>query len=995
MPVIAPSLSKWIGDSDARRQLEQFDVDQGELQLAYLAERADDYYLTLVGQLFEFMRADEPVAPSHWARLGNALTQLSSHENRAELVRFGINAWEARTFGAAAFYFGSFPASASLILRQAAVPQGEEALALFELLARPAQFASQIGRQLVAALISGNRGVIQAHAALAARQELRALREGPDAWIRAKLWHKVIARFAESNLRAVLPDGYSDFWTPLVTSMAGRFPAVYEFFPSQTTAIHAGLLTSDRSFSLQMPTGAGKTALCETLLFSHAKRYPDSVSVLLVPYRSLAAELRRTIVPRLGRMGVTAACSYGGTVPSPDELHALDETQVVVATPESLAGMLTADRTFLDRVSLVICDEGHLLDAPGRGIALELLLARFKARLAGAPRFIFISAIVPNIEQINAWLGGNGDTVIKSDYRPAHAEYGLLWGPLRGAVTSVEIVMHPEQQAPVKYSIPGFLVREDFRFINGETGRWNTYTFSSFKTQAVAAARKSLTMGGVAIFAANKRGDQGAIGVAEELLKQLEAPLRLPKPSDSGNAAQRGLVAEYLAAEYGEAWVGARLMLAGAVLHHGDIPQETREVLESTLRKEHACLAICTNTLAEGVNLPIRTLVLYSVLRNGSTGRPVPLQARDIKNLVGRAGRAGATTRGLVICANRNQWEYVEPVARQQPGENVAGSLFRFLVNLRRFLALRNVRLSNEILERGQAYFPLVDGLDNALIDLLAEEVGEEEMVRMAQTVVEHTFAATTAADAEKRLLHEIVQFRATRINELRAQGRLAWVKETGAKVRTLREVETGLLPMRESWDDITEPTDEGMVTIFFNWAWPQRDMSAAVMDAYRITPNDLPGVRDQVLRIVRLWLSGARYQEIARQVGLPVDETLGVITRVINYTLLTIVEQGVSLLKKLLEEHGRVLAEPVELFADCLRYGLPSGKSVALAAAGVRHRFAARMLAQSTSIIETLADRPAVIVLLARNELRAEPTGWQERLGSTVFANTKIDVGA
>ena len=228
------------------------------------------------------------------------------------------------------------------------------------------------------------------------------------------------------NLRAVLPDGYAAFWGPLVNSMLERKPAVFEFFPSQIDAIQAGLLASEVSFSLQMPTGAGKTALCETVLFWQATRSPETVSILLVPYRSLASELRRSVVPRLRRMGISATCYYGGTVPSREEVQALDTTQVLVATPETLAGMLTADATFLGRVSLVICDEGHLLDTPSRGIGLEMLLARFKARPAGAPRFLFISAIVPNIEEINTWLGGTAESVVKSDYRPARAEYAVM-----------------------------------------------------------------------------------------------------------------------------------------------------------------------------------------------------------------------------------------------------------------------------------------------------------------------------------------------------------------------------------------------------------------------------------------------------------------------------------------------------------------------------------------------------------------------------------------
>lgn len=997
MPAILRSLSQWIVDSDARRQFEQFRIEQRDLQHDYLRARADDYYVGLVDQLFDFLRDTELVPSSEWARLGNALNQFSAPGHETELQRFGIDPQEARLFSATAFYFGSYPASAYLVLRQMEPPPGSgPPRAIFDFLARPPELGSALARQLLGQLARGSETNIARLCNLAEQDERAAFAAGPNEWIAAKLWLRLTKRFQQSNLRAVLPDGFSAFWSPLVDSMISRRPAVYEFFPSQIAAIRAGLLSSDASFSLQMPTGAGKTALCETLLFSQSRRFPEGVSILLVPFRSLAAELRRSIVPRLRGMGVTAACAYGGTVPSQQEIQSLDRAQVLVATPETLSGILTADQGFLGRVTLAICDEGHLLEASGRGIGLEFLLARFKAQPLGPPRFVFISAIVPNIEEINAWLGGTAETVVRSDYRPAYAEYALLQTSGRAANAPVELVMHAEQPATVRYTIPAFLSREDFQYFNPRTGRRNTYTFSSYKCRAVAAARKALPMGGVVIFAANKRGDQGAIGVGLELLNQLAVDTRLPIPADFGSSERRAKVQGYLTAEFGAHWIGTRLVSAGAVLHHGDLPQETREVLESLLREEHVRLAICTSTLAEGVNLPIRTLVLYSVQRSGRNGRPVPLKARDIKNLVGRAGRAGATTRGLVICANENQWNLVEPVALDQPGENVRGSLYLFLTRLASFIAQRpNYHPTNEIMETDPGYFDVVDGLDSVLIDLLAEELGEAQLLQTVQQVVNATFAATAIDGRRRELLDTIVRARAARIGELRTQQRLDWIKGSGARFRTLRQVENGLLPMLTTWDNIASVTDQRLITAMFDWAWPQREVQAAATEAYRIAATELPGVRDQVLQVLRAWQQGFTYQEIAQVTGLDIDELLGVLGRVVGSILVTQIEQGVSLLKKLVEEQGRALSPAVEQFADSLRFGLSSPKAVALASAGVRHRRAAHALGLCARLQATQENNPQALLGLARTELQSDPRRWTETLGELVFNHTRADVDA
>jgi helicase len=504
------------------------------------------------------------------------------------------------------------------------------------------------------------------------------LASGPDEWVPARLYEQLLRRFAFVNLRAVLPPRLTGFWDALVDSLLTRTPSTWEFFPSQIQAIQGQLLEDGASFTLQMPTGAGKTTLCETLLFDHLKRHPLDAAILLVPYRSLASELRRGLVRQLNAMGISSRCAYGGTVPSGDEVRNLQDTRLMVATPEALSGLLSADREFLRRISLVICDEGHLLGAPSRGIGLELLLARMKGREAGAPRFVFISAIVPNVQEINAWLGGTQNSIIRSDYRPALAEFAVLRERNANEGTVVDLDVHPHLPEPIRFTVEGFLSRNDFRFLNVVTNRLNTLPFTSIKRRAVAAARKALPMGTSVIFAANKRGDQGAIGIAEELLEQLQRPLTLPIPSTFANATRIALAVDYLRREFGEGWIGTQALAAGAVLHHGDIPQETREVLEQVLRRRQVLFAICTSTLAEGVNLPIRTLVLYSVRRRLSGGALDPLLSRDIKNLVGRAGRAGVTTKGLVICANDDQWPAVERVAMEEPGENMVSAPARF-----------------------------------------------------------------------------------------------------------------------------------------------------------------------------------------------------------------------------------------------------------------------------------------------------------------------------
>ncbi len=980
------ALARWVSDADALHHMERFGFLQPPLLLSYVRARGDDYYIALVGELFDRLR--EPYTDSvDWSRLGNAITQAGGVGSEQASATRGIAEPEAAVLAAAAFYCGGFSASAYLTLK-ATDPDalGETQRACFELLSRPVNIRSARVRAVVGALRRGNLDAILAQGAEAAEREAFALQTDPEEWVALRLFRRILSRFQQTNIRAVLPDGVSGFWDPLVRSLLNRDPPVWDFFPSQIDAIRSGLLSGAQSFSIQMPTGAGKTALSETLLFNHLNRNPEDVAILLVPYRSIAAELRGSLVKRLIRMGIPTRCAYGGTVPTADEVRDLDDTRAIVATPEALSGLLSADPGFFARVSLVICDEGHLLDGAARGVGLELLLARMRAREIGPPKFVFVSAIVPNIEEINTWLGGTDESVVRSDFRPALAEFSVLRVAGTNAGTTVALQLHPHHPGST-FSIERFLSRDDFRYRNASTGRLNTYAFGTVKTQAIATARKALPMGSVAVFAANKRGRQGAVGLAEELLAQLASPLPLPTPSQfASDAAKLQAAVEYLTLEYGASWVGTRALAVGAVLHHGDIPQESREVVESLVRNEDVRLAICTNTLAEGVNLPIRTLVLYSVQRRGPDGAVENLLARDIKNLVGRAGRAGATTKGLVICANPGQWPLIAPVAQQQPGERVSGALLELMDRLQTSLSQQSLSLTNGFLEGAPAFHTLIDGIDATLIDLAAEELGEEELIRIAGELSSQTFAARQADPGSTALMRRVFELRARRVAAIKGAGRLEWIRETGTRARMLASVEAILLPMRDRWDDFEVATDPVLAEALLAWAWDLPEVAEALEEAYRGEPPS----RSDFKEVLEGWIDGQPLVELARRTGIEIDTMLGVHARVINYVLQVTVEQGVGLLKKLLETDGRELGRAVLDFPEHLRFGVPTPAARELSAAGVRHRRAAVALGRSPELVG-LVDRAGILSTALR--LVDDRERWLPVMGRLVLDATAEDL--
>ena len=299
-----PVLDTWVNDADALQYVDHFRLERTPVGFAYLRGREDDYYLALVGELFARL-IDPYEDDQEWARLGNAITQLAFQPEYGVQSTDGQLPRELALFAATAFYLGGFSASAYLTLKAGGVEELTDGhVAAFELLARPRELASTRVRAVVGAVRRGDLDGIDRERQRAEELAAEALDAGPEEWVGWRLFCESLRRSTSTNVRAVLPREAEGFWDLLVSSLLGREPPVWDFFPSQVEAIRSGLLESEETFSLQMPTGSGKTALTEALLYRHLRLNPDGVAVIVVPYRSLASELRGTLVRRLNRMGL-------------------------------------------------------------------------------------------------------------------------------------------------------------------------------------------------------------------------------------------------------------------------------------------------------------------------------------------------------------------------------------------------------------------------------------------------------------------------------------------------------------------------------------------------------------------------------------------------------------------------------------------------------------------------------------------------------------------
>src|SRR5690606_5570728 len=106
-----------------------------------------------------------------------------------------------------------------------------------------------------------------------------------------------------------------------------------------------------------------------------------------------------------------------------EERTSITDVNLLISTPEKFMVIEDIFPGISQLFTTIICDEGHLLDDDSRGLSYELLLSRLKSQGEEVKRrFIFVSAIIPNISTVNAWLGGSDESLISSDYRPTELD---------------------------------------------------------------------------------------------------------------------------------------------------------------------------------------------------------------------------------------------------------------------------------------------------------------------------------------------------------------------------------------------------------------------------------------------------------------------------------------------------------------------------------------------------------------------------------------------
>src|SRR5215204_4532992 len=281
---------------------------------------------------------------------------------------------------------------------------------------------------------------------------------------------------------------------------------------------------------------------------------------------------------------------------------------IVILTNEKLDALIRNDSELLSNVGLFVIDEIHLMGDKDRGPTLEMMITKIKKFYQEA-QILALSATVSNSKDIAEWLNCK---LIENNWRPTE---------LREGVYDSGIV----------------------RMNNNTKIKINNYY--NFQSIPVSVAIDSLESGGQAIIFAETRKRAASLAA-----KSVEGVFKLLDKDQKEKAKKSALQLSKISDDTDITKNLIEMVSKGVGFHHAGLSQPIREIIEDSFKQGVIKLLVATPTLAAGVNLPARRVVLSSILRyDYDIGTNIPISILDYKQFCGRAGRPQYDTFGEAI----------------------------------------------------------------------------------------------------------------------------------------------------------------------------------------------------------------------------------------------------------------------------------------------------------------------------------------------------------
>ncbi|CAI2366992.1 unnamed protein product [Moneuplotes crassus] len=428
------------------------------------------------------------------------------------------------------------------------------------------------------------------------------------------------------------------------------------------------------SFIYSAPTSAGKSLVSEIIMLNNALKYREKLVIVIYPFISLINEKEKKYSKLFKHYGLDAISVHSGKFGRYEQ----GETNIMMCTIEKANGFLnkiTAEfglEELSKRISTVIIDEFHTIGDHYRGFFIESMITKLlyskNFHKFNPIQIIGMSATLPNLDEVCNWMDA---TLYMTDFRPVEVKEYIL---CIGKVYSTHDFINRKYDSPLEMgSKEGFL----------KNNKYDKYKMLPLILETVMNkiddSPESARTGSVLIFCSSKMEcqiicknlchtcDSNGVRINSDIIQEiiekeksgeydsLSKLSRFSKRSDLPPGNYK--LTEHI--EYGIKNMALKNMIKkGFAYHHSGLKNSERLVIERAFREGLIKALFCTSTLAAGVNLPAKRVIITSIKQ----GKDI-MSDTTYKQMAGRAGRYGLDTSGesFLICT-ANEKEQVENI---------------------------------------------------------------------------------------------------------------------------------------------------------------------------------------------------------------------------------------------------------------------------------------------------------------------------------------------
>jgi len=794
---------------------------------------------------------------------------------------------------------------------------------------------------------------------------------------------------------------------------------IKELWPAQHLLGKADVLKG-KSTIVQMPTSAGKTKAIELILRSAFLAERVSLAIIIAPFRALCHEIKNSLVEAFHNEPIKVDELSDALQTDFEIAELFGHQQILVVTPEKLLYALRHAPELVTHVGLLVFDEGHQFDSGTRGITYELLLTSLRSMIPEGTQKVLISAVISNAEAVGEWLNGESNVVKGTNMIPTFRSVGFSsWRDQLGRIEYVNS-LDVEQG---EFFVPRVIEIFNLGRKKGE----KKDRFFPVKTDGQAIALylglKLVPNGSIAVFCGRK---SVVVSVCKKVVDIIDrgAPLALPSDFSDTQEVERltHLYVENLGTDAPESQSAAY----GIFSHCGNTPHGIRLAVEYAMRNNLVRFVVCTSTLGQGVNLPIRYLIVTSIYQG--TER---IKVRDFHNLIGRAGRAGMHTEGSILFADpmiydsrkvRNskwRWDQVKELLEPLNSEPCISNLLSIFDPIKsdddKYIIIK-------ALDFVKYYIDDPDGVSKLATVIVAQHgeqnfsrdrIEEQIAWRINLICAVESFLLSHWDESENGLSETDV----TRL----AEGTLAFFLADNQKKQHIRELFQLLAGNISA--NITDPTRRKIYgkTLYGirdaqaieKWVQSNADSLLPIVDETEVLDRIWPlftrhindGIfikfdKPEVLKeIAHGWISGKPFSDLLKIIHkgntkmirgtqrseFKIDHVVEVCEGTLAYNGALVVGAVTEFIETLDQDGTGDLINRLQLFQKRLKYGLPTETTIALYELGFSDRVIAQYIALSLNLSAT--QKKDLVKALKQDRDRANavmekyPRYFQERM--------------